>query len=106
MAVQVDRETNNGTMVPGNTYSIWTGGGAVLMYLPTIGNCQNGDKIYIQNLHLTWAANNFTIARSDANTRIMTLTENLVCNMNVGSIVLTCVWDDGTTVDWNVSPGG
>lgn len=101
-----NRETNNGTMIPGNTYSIWTGGGAITMYLPTIGNCQNGDKIYIQNLHLTWASNNFTIARSDANTLIMQLAENLVCNVNVGSIVLTCVWDDGSTVSWNVAPGG
>jgi len=101
-----NRETNNGTMVPGNTYSIWTGGGAITMYLPTIGNCQNGDKIYIQNLHLTWATNNFTIARSDGATRIMMLSENLVCNVNVGSIVLTLVWDDGGTADWNVAPGG
>ena len=101
-----NRETNGGTMVSGNTYSVWTGGGAITMYLPARANCANGDKIYVQNLHLTWATNNFTIARSDANTLIMQLAENLVCNVNVGSIVLTCVWNDGSTASWNVAPGG
>jgi hypothetical protein len=101
-----NRETNNGTMTPRNTYSVWTGGGAITMFLPTRANCQNGDKIYVQNLHLTWASNNFTVARSDGNTQIMQLNENLVCNVNVGSIVLTCVWNDGTNAAWNVAPGG
>jgi len=100
------RETNNGTMIAGNTYSVYTGGGAVTMYLPTFANTNNGDKIYIENLHLTWASANFTIARSDASTQIMMLNENLVCNVNVASIVLTCHWKDGATAYWGVAPGG
>jgi len=100
------RETNNGTMVPGNTYSVWTGGGAITMNLPTRANCQNGDKIYVQNLNLTWGTTSFTIARSDGVTFIMELAESLVCNVNVGSIVLTCVWNDGVNAKWNVAPGG
>jgi hypothetical protein len=100
------RETSGGTMVPGNTYSIWTGGGAITMYLPTRANCVNGDKIYIQNLDLTWAGTNFTIARSDGVTYIMELLQDLVCNVNVGSIVMTCAWNDGSTAHWNVAPGG
>ena len=99
------RETNNGTMVAGNTYSIYTGGGAVTMYLPTFANTNNGDKIYIENLHLTWASANFTIARSDASTQIMMLNENLVCNVNVASLVLTCHWKDAVAY-WGVAPGG
>jgi len=57
-------------------------------------------------LHLTWASANFTIARSDASTQIMMLNENLVCNVNVASIVLTCHWKDGATAYWGVAPGG
>ena len=101
-----NRETNGGTMIPGNTYSVWTGGGAITMNLPTRANCANGDKIYVQNLNLTWGTTSFTIARSDSNTFIMQLAESLVCNINVGSIVLTCVWNDGTNANWNVAPGG
>jgi len=100
------RETSGGTMVSGNTYSVYTGGGALTMYLPSRANCANGDKIYIQNLHLTWAAANFTIARSDSNTYINYIAENLVCNVNVASIVLTCHWNDGTNAFWGVAPGG
>jgi len=36
----------------------------------------------------------------------MMLNENLVCNVNVASIVLTCHWKDGATAYWGVAPGG
>lgn len=99
------RETGNGTMASGATYSIWTGGGPVSMSLPAYADTLMGDRIYIRNLHLHWAVNNFTVVRQ-ANTQIMQLAENLVCNVNVGSIVLTCVWKDANDAFWNVSVGG
>lgn len=98
------RETNGGTLVAGRTYSIWTGGGAISMSLPSNANTQNGDQIRILNLQLVWQFNNFTIVCPEK-TRIMLLEENLVCDSNVGGIVLTCVWRD-LYADWNVSVVG
>lgn len=100
-----NRESSGGTMVAGNIYSIYTGGGALTMYLPTGANTAQGDQITIYNLLLQWGTYNFTVALN-TNTRIMSLNENLVCNVNVGSIVLVCAYHDGTIAYWNVAPGG
>ena len=100
------RETPGGTLVAGNAYGIWTGEGAVTMYLPAYASATVGDRIYLQNLHLTWGSANLTIALSDIKSRIMLLSENLVCNVNAGSIVLTCVWKDTAFAEWNVAYGG
>ncbi len=100
-----NRETNGGTMVAGNIYSIYTGGGAITMYVPTGANTAQGDVIVINNLLLTWATAAFTVG-INTNARIMNLNESMTCNINVGSIVLMCAYHDGTTAYWNVAPGG
>jgi hypothetical protein len=100
-----NRESNGGTMVAGNIYSIYTGGGAITMYVPTGANTAQGDKIVINNLLLTWAGNAFTVG-INTNARIMDLNESMTCNINVGSIVLVCGYHDGTTGYWYVAPGG
>ena len=100
-----NRESNGGTMVAGNIYSIYTGGGALIMYLPTAANTAQGDVIVINNLLLTWAGAAFTVGMN-TNTRLMNLNENMICNINVGSIVLMCSYHDGTFAYWNVAPGG
>ena len=97
--------SNNDTMVAGATYSVWTGGGAITLNLPTYANSQLGDRICVLNLQLTWLTNNLTIARG-TQVRIMNLQENLVCNLNVGGIILACVYKDGSFADWNVISGG
>ena len=99
-----NRESNGGTMVAGQQYSIYTGGGAVGMYLPTAANTAQGDRIVIHNLLLQWATYPFYVYMN-TNTRLMNLNETMTCNVNVGSIVLTCVYHDGTAY-WNVTPGG
>ena len=100
-----NRESNGGTMVAGNIYSIYTGGGAITMYVPTGANTAQGDKIVINNLLLTWASAAFTVG-INTNARIMNLNESMTCNINVGSIVLVCAYHDGTIGYWNVAPGG
>jgi hypothetical protein len=100
-----NRESNGGTMVAGNIYSIYTGGGAIIMYVPTGANTAQGDVIVINNLLLTWASAAFTVG-INTNARIMNLNESMTCNINVGSIVLMCAYHDGTTAYWNVAPGG
>ena len=100
-----NRESNGGTMVAGNIYSIYTGGGAITMYVPTGANTAQGDKIIINNLLLTWASAAFTVG-INTNARIMNLNESMTCNINVGSIVLVCAYHDGTIGYWNVAPGG
>jgi len=100
-----NRESNGGTMVAGNIYSIYTGGGAITMYVPTGANTAQGDVIVINNLLLTWASAAFTVG-INTNARIMNLNESMTCNINVGSIVLVCAYHDGTIGYWNVAPGG
>ena len=100
-----NRESNGGTMVAGNIYSIYTGGGAITMYVPTGANTAQGDVIVINNLLLTWASAAFTVG-INTNARIMNLNESMTCNINVGSIVLMCAYHDGTIGYWNVAPGG
>ena len=99
-----NREANGGTMVSGQTYSIYTGGGAVGMYLPTAANSAQGDRIAILNLLLSWTAGNPFYVYMNTNTRLMNLNETMTCNISVGSIVLVCAYHDGTAY-WNVSPG-
>jgi hypothetical protein len=90
------RETNGGTCVHGVTYSIYTGSGAITMYLPLAANTTNGDTIRFVNLLNQWATYNFTLARADANTRIHGLNENLICDKNIGGFDAVCAYHDGT----------
>jgi hypothetical protein len=90
------RETNGGTCAHGVTYSIYTGGGAITMYLPLAANTTNGDTIRFVNLLNQWATYNFTLARADANTRIHGLNENLICDKNIGGFDAVCAYHDGT----------
>jgi hypothetical protein len=99
-----NRESNGGTMVAGNIYSIYTGGGAVGMYLPTAVNTAQGDRIVIYNLLNQWSASNPFYVYMNTNTRLMGLNETMTCSINVGSIVLVCAYNDGTAY-WTVSPG-
>jgi len=97
----LNRETNGGTMVAGQTYSIYTGGGAVGMYLPTPANTAAGDTIRIVNLLNTWTGNPFYVYMNGA-TQIMGLAETMTCNINVGGFTLICNYNDGTA-RWSVT---
>ena len=97
------RETNGGVLQAGAKYSIWTGGGAITMYLPTKANTVAGDRIEFVNLHLTWpAAYPFVVARQEANTFIHMSDSDLNCNVKVGGFALECVGKDASAVWWNI----
>ena len=96
------RETNGGVLQAGAKYSIWTGGGAITMYLPTKANTVVGDRIEFVNLHLTWPATAFVVARQEANTFIHMSDSDLNCNVKVGGFALECVWKDASAVWWNI----
>lgn len=97
------REANGGVLQLGSTYSIWTGGGAITMYLPTKAQCAVGDRIDFINLHMTWPATAaFVVARQEADTYIHMYDSNLVCNKAVGGFALQCVWKDASSIWWNV----
>jgi hypothetical protein len=91
-----------GTLVAGVRYGIWTGGGPVSMSLPSYADSNNGDEITFNNLHQTWASHAFTVTCPASNVKINMLTENLVCNYNVGGFTLVCVWKDGSAAYWTV----
>ena len=96
------RETNNGTMVAGQTYGIYTGGGAINMYLPTPANTAQGDTIKIVNLLNSWTAGQPFTVLMNGSTQIMGLAENMTCNTSVGGFTLTCNYNDGTA-RWSVT---
>ena len=97
------RETNGGVLQAGAKYSIWTGGGAITMYLPTKANTVVGDRIEFVNLHLTWPTYGaFVVARQEANTFIHMSDSDLNCNVKVGGFALECVWKDASAVWWNI----
>ena len=96
------RETNGGVLQVGAVYSIWTGGGPITMYLPTNANTALGDRIEFLNLHLSWPANAFVVARQETATYIHNSDSNLNCNVKVGGFALQCVWKDASNVWWNI----
>lgn len=97
------REVAGGTLVPGNRYSIYTGGGPVAMTLPSYAATNLGDEIEFSNLHLSWSASAaFTINVPDATVRINMLNEALICNHAAGGFTLVCTWKDGTIAFWVV----
>jgi len=97
-----NRETNNGTMVAGQTYGIYTGGGAINMYLPTPANTVQGDTIKIVNLLNSWTAGQPFSVLMNGSTQIMGLAETMTCNTTVGGFTLTCNYNDGTA-RWSVT---
>ena len=96
------RETNGGVLQAGAKYSIWTGGGAITMYLPLKADTSVGDRIEFVNRHLTWPATAFVVARQEANTFIHMSDSDLNCNVKVGGFALECVWKDASAVWWNI----
>jgi hypothetical protein len=97
-----NREANGGTMVAGQTYSIYTGGGAVGMYLPTAANTAQGDTIRVLNLLNQWSPSLPFYVYMNTNTRLMGLNETMTCNINVGGFTLICNYWDGTAY-WSVT---
>jgi hypothetical protein len=97
-----NRETNNGTMVAGQTYGIYTGSGAINMYLPTPANTAQGDTIKIVNLLNSWSSGQPFTVLMNGSTQIMGLAENMTCNTSVGGFTLTCNYNDGTA-RWSVT---
>lgn len=98
------RETNGGTLVAGNIYSIYTGGGAVGMYLPTPANTAAGDTIRIVNLLNTWSSANPFYVYMNGSTQIMGDASTMTCNINAGGFTLVCNYNDGTA-RWSVLAG-
>ena len=97
------RETNGGVLQAGAKYSIWTGGGAITMYLPLKADTSVGDRIEFVNRHLTWPTYGaFVVARQEANTFIHMSDSDLNCNVKVGGFALECVWKDASAVWWNI----
>jgi len=101
------RETHGGVLQPGATYSVWTGGGAIVMYLPKRADVQLGDRIEFLNLHMTWPSSGaFTVARQETGTLICgpkgMFDSDLVCNKPVAGFALQVAWKDGASIWWNV----
>jgi hypothetical protein len=97
------RESNGGTLQRGLDYSIYTGSGAITMYLPAVGTCVQGDRFMIYNLLLYWQTYNFTLARADGSTYIQGLAENLICDMNIGGFEIVCAYHSGSAAYWNIA---
>ena len=100
------REAHGGVLQLGATYSVWTGGGAIVMYLPRRADVQLGDRIEFLNLHMTWpSSGTFTVARQETGTWICgprgMYDSDLVCNKPVAGFALQCCWNDGTNIWWN-----
>ncbi len=96
-----------GVLQPGATYSVWTGGGAIVMYLPKRADVQLGDRIEFLNLHMTWPTyGTFTVARQEAGTWFCgprgMFDSDLVCNRPVPGFALQVAWKDGSNIWWNV----
>ena len=98
------RETNGGVLQAGAKYSIWTGGGAITMYLPLNADTSVGDRIEFVNSLLSWPASGaFVIARQESNTFIHMSDSNLNCDKAVGGFALECVAKNGSiAVYWNI----
>lgn len=74
---------------------------ATSVKLPSFNDTDIGDSIKIYNPTLSWALYFLTIT-PQANTKIMGLAEQLICDVNVGGITLTCVSKD-TYTNWSVT---
>lgn len=100
------RETQGGVLQLGATYSIYTGGGAITMYLPIAANVALGDRIEFLNLHMTWPNQAFVIARQQTSTYFCgpngMFDSDLICNRAVAGFALQCAWKDVTGIWWNV----
>lgn len=100
------RETQGGVLQLGAMYSIWTGGGAITMYLPIAANVALGDRIEFLNLHMTWPNQAFVIARQQTSTYFCgpngTFDSDLICNRAVAGFTLQCAWKDAAAIWWNV----
>ena len=97
------RETNGGILQVGAVYSIYTGGGTQVMYLPVKANVELGDRIEFLNLHMTWpAVAPFVVARQEVGTYLHGYDSNLVCDKPVGGFALQVVWKDGSSIWWNI----
>lgn len=100
------REAHGGVLQLGAVYGIWTGGGAITMYLPLRASVAMGDRIEFLNLHMTWPTQAFVIARQQTGTWICgprgMYDSDLVCNKPVAGFALQCCWNDGTNILWNV----
>jgi hypothetical protein len=101
------RETHGGVLQLGATYSVWTGGGAIVMYLPRRADVQLGDRIEFLNLHMTWpSSGTFTVARQEAGTWICgpkgMFDSDLVCNRPLPGFALEVAWKDASNVFWNL----
>lgn len=104
---RIFRESNGGTMAPGNIYSVNTNAAPVTMNMPTRVSSQAGDTIVITQLFInplvTWANNNFTIA-CPAGVKINQQSngESLVCNTTTGGFTLVCTFVDGSNANWSL----
>lgn len=101
------RETHGGVLQLGATYGIWTGGGAITMYLPKRNDVQIGDRIEILNLLITWpSVGAFTVARQETGTWFCGpkgwSDSDLVCNLAIAGFSLQVAWKDASNVWWNV----
>lgn len=94
------REVSGGTLSINATTSVYTGGGALTMYLPAASSVRLGDFVTVLNLLNTWGTYAFTIAMG-ANDYLQKpdgsiAAESLVCDTNrVGAVTLTVAYTDG-----------
>ncbi len=91
----------------GAVYAVWTGGGAITMYLPKRADVQLGDRITFMNVFMTWpSAGAFVIARQEPVTYICgpkgSYDSDLVCNRVVSGFALEVAWKDANGIAWNV----
>lgn len=91
----------------GAVYAVWTGGGAITMYLPKRADVQLGDRIAFMNVFMTWpSAGAFVIARQEPVTYICgpkgSYDSDLVCNRAVSGFALEVAWKDANGIAWNV----
>lgn len=99
--------SHGSVLKPGADYAVYTGGGAVTVYLPKRADVLNGDRIKIINVQMSWpGAGAFVVARQETSTYFCgpkgMFDSDLVCNKPIAGFVLEVAWKDANGITWNV----
>lgn len=99
--------SHGSVLKPGADYAVYTGGGAVTVYLPKRADVLNGDRIKILNVQMSWpGAGAFVVARQETSTYFCgpkgMFDSDLVCNKPIAGFVLEVAWKDANGITWNV----
>lgn len=99
--------SHGSVLTPGADYAVYTGGGAVTVYLPKRADAVVGDRIKLLNVQMSWpGAGAFVVARQETSTYFCgkkgMFDSDLVCDKPIAGFVLEVAWKDANGITWNV----